>query len=170
MAKHTYSGNAAPLKRIVILEDFVGSGWQANDTTHFIKSFSKSFPVLVVPMIVCPAGAEVWRNEESPPDLTFRPVIDLKPSDMITSATVRDGAFEGRVADLAEATYAAVEGNHAAAPRPYSPFGFPGHMGPGEETGALVSLYSNTPANTLPIVHHNSNTWNAIFPRSARVR
>ncbi|WP_254509557.1 phosphoribosyltransferase-like protein [Anatilimnocola floriformis] len=170
MKNHQDIQGPAPLTRLVILEDFIGSGSQSSDTVRFIQRISKKIPTLIVPLIVCPTGAQVWRAIESFPELTFSPVIELKESDMITAGTARDGSFAGRIADLAESTYAAVEGDRAASPRPYSAFGFPGHVNISLGTGSLVTLYSNTPANTLPLVQHSSNSWNAIFPRSARIR
>jgi hypothetical protein len=167
MQKHRDCQGFAPLKRVVILEDFIGSGAQASDTIQFIKKFSEKHHVLVVPLIACPAGASAWRLEETD-RLKFRPVIELKSSDMITNASLAEDTFEGSIAKLVEETYEIVEGDCSEAPRPYGPFGFPPPRTKG--TGSLVSLYSNTPANTLPIIHHQSSTWNAIFPRSARIR
>ncbi len=63
---------SVPLRRIVLLEDFIGSGTQLSETvreeplgnkTHlldtltFVTSLSPSIPVLLVPLIVCPDGA-----------------------------------------------------------------------------------------------------------------
>lgn len=155
-----------PLKRVVIIEDFIGSGAQASDTVTFIKNFSSFVPVLVVALISCPEGATRWRAIESPPQFGFVPVIELKPSDMINATKLTEPGFEGHIARLARDSYSLVVGNDSGNPRPYSEFGFPKPDG----TGAIVSLYANTPANTLPLIQHSSNTWQAIFPRSARIR
>lgn len=160
------SGLPTPLKRVVIIEDFIGSGAQGSDTVKFIKDFSATVPVLVVALIACPAGATMWRTIESPPNLVFKPVIELKSSDMITASRAGEPSFEGNIAKLASDTFHLVTGDGAEFPRPYSPFGFPDPDG----TGAMVSLYANTPANTLPLIQHTSSTWHAIFPRSARIR
>ena len=47
---------------------------------------------------------------------------------------------------------------------PHTAFGF-------KETGASFVSYSNTPNNTLPLIHHRPTTggWHPLFPRSARV-
>ena len=158
-----------PLKRIVLLEDFVGSGTQMEKAARFAASLPSRVPVLLVPLIICPAGAAMGRDLATTyPHLRFDPVIELTPEDMITDATPADGSLEAAIADLARSSYAAVVGDGAASPRPYSPFGFPRPSNIG--TGATVVLYSNTPANTLPIIQHKSNTWNPLFPRSARIR
>jgi hypothetical protein len=46
--------------------------------------------------------------------------------------------------------------------KPYGPFGF-------ADTGALVVMHSNCPDNTVPIIHHSSDTWDPLFPRSSRI-
>ena len=35
-------------------------------------------------------------------------------------------------------------------------------------TGGIVVLYSNCPNNTLPIIHDETDHWNALFPRIRR--
>ena len=53
-----------PLNRIVLLEDIVGSGSQCLPAVRTaVEKFCK--PVLFVPLILCPNGAEVLREEES---------------------------------------------------------------------------------------------------------
>ena len=74
-----------------------------------------------------------------------------------------NGSFFRGIFDIIHRTFKQVVGDNSANPRPYQPFGF-------KNTGALVVEYSNTPANTLPIIQHESNTWNALFPRSARIK
>lgn len=136
---------------------------------RYASSLPSRVPVLLVPLIICPAGAALGRDLATAyPHLRFEPVIELTPEDMITDATPADGSMEAAIADLVRRSYVDVVGDGAANPRPYSPFGFPGPINNG--TGAIVVLYSNTPANTLPIIQHKSNTWNALFPRSARIR
>ena len=163
------TGNTSPLRRIVLLEDFVGSGTQMENAIRFICSLPSPIPVLLLPLIICPDGADMGRRlsvDPSFPHLTYSPVIELKRADMITAATPSDGSFRSYVADAVRNTYGTVVGNDAARPRPYDPFGFPSGAG----TGATVVLYSNAPANTLPILQHQSDTWNSLFPRSARMR
>jgi hypothetical protein len=94
------------------------------------------------------------------------PVLQLNAALFIhADSIVQPDSLAAKVKDLAYRCYNQVKGNDAANPL-YSPFGFP----PGRGTGALVVLYSNTPANTLPIIQHHSNTWAPLFPRSARVK
>lgn len=160
-------GHSRPLKRIVLLEDFVGSGTQMYDAVQYAARVSATAPVLFVPLIICPVGAAFARKvEKSFPQFRFEPILELKPGDMITESRLFEPTFEGMVASICNAIFPQIVGNDAATPRPYSPFGFPPNPG----TGSLVVLYSNTPANTLPLVQHTSDTWRALFPRSARIR
>jgi hypothetical protein len=82
---------------------------------------------------------------------------------MNTRTNPQPNSLAAKVKALAQQCYAQVLGDNAADPRPYTPFGC-------FDTGAVVVLYSNTPANTLPLIQHQSNTWVPLFPRSARVR
>ena len=45
--------------------------------------------------------------------------------------------------------------------KPYTPFGY-------KRTGGLVVMHSNTPDNSLPVIHHESDTWAPIFKRHSR--
>lgn len=158
------TGVKKPLKRIVLLEDFVGSGAQSLEVISFAASLLCDIPILFIPLIICPKGAEIIKNNVTTfKNLSYEPIIELEKDLFINNENNFSGELEKSIRDLAKDTYAAVLGNNASDPRPYSPFGF-------RETGAMVVMYSNTPANTLPIIQHESNTWHALFPRSARIK
>jgi len=161
-------GVTKPIRRIVILEDFVGSGAQmkmGEGSVDFAASSFPNTPILLVPLIVCPQGARLSRALAGQyPNLTFSPVLEVEEHQLINSqSNYPAGSFEHVVKDICDTLYSYVKGNDAAKPRPYKPHGF-------ADTGAMIVLYSNTPANTLPIIQHESNTWSALFPRSARMR
>lgn len=162
---HPGSLKPGPLRQLVLLEDYVGSGTQMTDAVEFAVALNPAVGILLVPLIVSPAGAQKARNLATKySNLSFEPVIELAPSDCINAATTfPDGSLEKGAVELATKTYSQVVGNNAASPRPYSCFGF-------LDTGAVVVLYSNTPANSLPLIQHQSNTWSALFPRSARIK
>ena len=175
MANHR-DANHRPqaLRRIVILEDFIGSGTQMVETVRseggvncsaveFAASLSADIPVLLVPLIVCPEGADQARRFTSA-NLTVSPVLELKPDEFVEwSVAVDPKELMTLLSDLAHRTYADVVGDGTVAPRPYT------RLGVGR-TGGLIVTYSNTPANTLPIIQHGSNTWDPLFPRSARIK
>lgn len=159
-----------PVHRIVILEDFVGSGTQmimGKGSVDFAASSFPNTPILFVPLIICPEGAKQARRmvARHSSNLTYEAVLEFTPRDFIVPrADPASDKFEDDIHDVAVSTYAAVCGSGAPPRgRPYEPLGF-------AKTGAIVVLYSNTPANSLPLIHHQSDQWNALFPRSARVR
>jgi hypothetical protein len=154
-----------PLTRLVLLEDYVGSGTQMENALRFAAELDGSLPVLFVPLIISPAGAQCARLLCTQyANLRFDPVMELQAKDALNGDTHADpGSLEANMIELASRTYSSVVGNDAAHPRPYTCFGF-------LETGATIVLYSNTPANTLPIIQHQSNSWMALFPRSARIQ
>jgi len=152
------------LNRIVLLEDFVGGGTQL-EAVEFASGLSPDLPVLFVPMIICPRGVEKTRALMGRyGNLRYCPLIELS-SDLFVNRNecLGNTALGQAIRQLAETTYTHVVGDNSSKPLPYTLFGF-------RETGALVVMYSNTPANTLALVHHESNTWRALFPRSARIR
>lgn len=164
-------GRPQPIRRIVILEDFVGSGTQMSMDAGSISFAARNFPnipILLVPLIVCPAGASAARALAAHySNVTFEPILELREEDFfVPTMNAQFGTFEQQLLQLAFDTYPLVVGNDATYPRPYGPYGFPGN----DPTGAIVVMYSNTPANSLPLIHHASNTWDPLFPRSARLR
>ena len=158
------------IKRIVLLEDFVGSGSQVERTLVWALD-SLKIPILFVPLIICPEGlAMTGRIQQIQPLFSVHPVIRLTEHDLLGDA--RGGKHFGRpdLADaierVARATFSVIAGgaNFVPSTAPYHPFGY-------EETGCSVVNYSNTPDNTLPLIHHKpaSNQWNPLFARSTRV-
>ena len=162
------TGAPKPIHRIVILEDFVGSGSQMQAGHGSVEFAARNFadiPILLVPLITCPEGARLAKVLAGiHTKLTFSPVLEITQAELINpKSNFTTGSFEDAVRRTCVSVHSKVVGNGAAAPRPYSEWGF-------GQTGALIVLYSNTPANTLPIIQHESDTWGALFPRSARIR
>ncbi|MEX1026503.1 MAG: hypothetical protein WD049_00635 [Candidatus Paceibacterota bacterium] len=168
------------IDRIVLLEDFVGAGWQISEPlrhepspsglaqiSHDVVTFAQLMPnisFLFVPLIICPEGAEKIRDMVAQvPNAEVSPVLELSDAEFISPHhPPHPGTLHERVFDLASRLYPLVKGNGLDM-RPYTAYG-------NSETGARVVMYSNTPAGSLPIIHHTSNTWNPPFPRSARVK
>ncbi len=173
------SRSPRPLRRIVILEDFIGAGWQMQEGIREERTGAAvqrtgaiafagslpSIPVLFVPLVICPQGAQKARelaNDHG--NVRCEPVLEIG-TDSLTNSASRppSDSLEEKVHRLLRECYSSVEGDKNAAPRPYGPYG-------SGDTGARIVMYSNTPANTLPIIQHKSNTWNPLFPRSARIQ
>jgi hypothetical protein len=152
------------IKRVVLVEDFVGSGSQMQDAVQFAASLQ--IPALVTPLIICPDGERIG---ESLPSLythiSFSPVLSLPDS-----LFIRPLPFAGeptlypRIRDLALRRYdrlkCGLQPDEIA--KLYGPFGF-------RDTGGVVVMYTNCPDNTLPLIHHTSGGWSPLFPRASRL-
>lgn len=147
------------LTRIVLLEDIVGSANQCRDAIRWAVS-NLGVPVLFVPLILCPNGVQTLRDEEavSGGRLTVRSVIELRRSDLLGPERQGEAGWPITVdvEDLALRTVVnlGLQGSEA--------FGY-------RETGCSLSTFTNTPDNSLPIIHHpNGSHWAPLFPRVFR--
>ena len=148
-----------PIRRLILLEDIVGSGSQCITAIKWAVG-NLGIPVLFVPLKLCPNGVKALRDEvdQSKGKLTVRPVIELRRCDLI--GPERNGAQglpnANEIESLAE-RYASRASDNAET------FGF-------KNTGCSLATFSNTPDNTLPIVHHkpSSGAWEPLFPRVFR--
>ena len=117
-------------------------------------------PVLFVPLILCPNGAESLRLEEqkSSGRLTVRPVIELRGSDLLGPERPKQHGWP-----IAEEVEELVKRCAANFQYHYPAFGY-------KNTGCSLVTFSNTPDNTLPIVHDQAITgnWKPLFPRVHR--
>ncbi len=145
------------IQRVVLLEDFVGSGTQMTSSVEWAAETLPNTPMLVAPLVCCPggvdAGADLVRRF---PWIRFEPTLSLRPElfllrspqltepdefDTVRAISEREAHRFGRSFD--------------------EPFGF-------HDTGALVVLHGNTPDNTLPLLHDQGTAWDALFPRISR--
>jgi hypothetical protein len=158
------------LKRLVLIEDVVGSGNQARATLHWVLS-TFDCSVLFVPLIICPDGlamAEQLRAE-FPDKFACSPIIRVQRHDLLgpqrEGREFRRPGFAEQLELLATETFDDVAGSTAGdvSQAPYSPFGY-------QEGGCSIVTFSNTPDNSLPLIHHKSDTdqWQPLFPRSPR--
>lgn len=163
------------INRLVLLEDFVGGGSQSLDAVRFAASDSLGLQVLFVPLIICPDGAALARSTEielcnmRSNSLRYEAVMELPKNAFFTStkSPFKEKSHTDDLRLLIDSTYNQVSGGMTPGEdKPYHPYGFP----PNEPTGGMVVMYSNTPDNTLPIVHWRpkNRTWNPIFPRHSR--
>jgi hypothetical protein len=148
-----------PLKRIVLLEDIVGSGSQCLDAVRWAVA-NLGIPVLFAPLKLCPNGVQALRDEEllSGGILTVRPVIELRRSDLLGPERQGEPGWPitADVEDLARRTVVNL-GLHSS-----QAFGY-------RETGCSLSTFANTPDNSMPIIHYpNSVRWKPLFPRVLR--
>lgn len=155
-----------PLERIVLLEDFVGSGAESLEVVEFAAELPGNPPVLFCPVLICPTGGLVARElANCYANLTYRPVLELPDEVFLMRAAQQDEPpLFPLLREVVERLHPIVAGsdpNHL-----YGPYGFD----PTNERAALVVLFSNCPDNTLPIIHHTSDgPWEALFPRTSRL-
>ncbi|MGY4480132.1 phosphoribosyltransferase-like protein [Bradyrhizobium sp. USDA 3364] len=147
------------IRRIVLLEDFVGTGMQMGKAITFAAELGEQIQVLVCPLIICPEGVKkALELKKKHKNVYFAQVMSLPPSMFIKMAAERpEPPTHTAVRELIRKT----------APRlspkvvPQTPFGF-------MDSGATVVLYSNCPDNSLPIIHETADTWRPLFPRIRR--
>jgi len=164
------------ITRLVLLEDFVGGGSQAIDAVEFATTIP-GLQVLFVPLIICPDGVSRMRASElricsgRPGALRYEAVMELPAGAFLTpsqSPFIGNIPFTDAVRKLLSDTYPKVGGGvlPSAGIKPYHPYGYPYK----KPTGGLVVMYSNTPDNTLPIIHWRpkSRAWSPLFPRHSR--
>lgn len=146
------------IERLVLLEDFVGSGTQMSSAVSYASKVLDAIPVMCCPLIVCPDGVSKGEELQSQfTNLKFEPVLSLPKESFIKFETQRFDTVDFIAVRELTASVAdrLIETSGA------STHGFEG-------TGALVVLYSNCPNNTLPIVHDHTDTWHPLFPRIRR--
>lgn len=152
------------IERIVLLEDFVGSGNQAKKAVEFAAKIG--VPLLFLPLIACQEAIKVGEELKSiySKVMTFSYVISLGEKAFVKSMPIEgELLIAPKIRNLVFRVHDNVCGHTVPyTGKPYGPFGY-------LETGALIIMYSNCPDNTLPIIHHQSNSWKSLFPRSSRV-
>lgn len=166
---NAYMANHQPhLKRIVLLEDFVGSGTQSLEIVKWALANS-TVPILFCPMLICPDGFKQFSDlaANSGGRLKFEPVVKLGDSVFLSSFEKPDALMQ-YISDLTARIHLCVAGAYDADSPPYTPHGF--HRPGDSHTGATVVMFSNTPDNTIPLVHFNSGNsdWIPVFPRVSR--
>jgi hypothetical protein len=144
------------VRQLVLLEDFVGTGTQV---FHPIKYCVEHFglKVLFVPLIICDPGCEKMK-EMKDPNFTFKPVIHISKEYLVNRLGFTTGSLNDFIG-LSERLYQVVMGTNDKTK--IKSFGY-------GDTGGLTVMYSNTPNNSLPLIHVESNSWHPLFRRHSR--
>jgi hypothetical protein len=157
------------IRRIVLLEDFVCTSSQAGKAIEYAANLPGSPPLLVIPLIVCPAGLTAMNSVAAKySQVKIVPTLILNDDAFVVEAPqVDELPLIDRIRRYVTESYPLVVGGIPVdyTKEPFGPFGF-GNSTP--RKGALVVMYTNTPDNTLPLIHHKSATWKPLFPRSSR--
>jgi hypothetical protein len=148
------------LQGLIVLEDFVGSGRQAVRVLSAVRDhWGLSKPILFVPLIAIERATEEFSRK---PELKvlFRPVLTIPRNRCVEpeARPLEPHLFKKiRVVVQQTARRALARYDHFDDP-PSDPFGF-------GRCGALIVTSHNTPNNTLPLIHHRSVDWFALFRR-----
>lgn len=153
------------IKRIVLLEDFVGSGGQALDIIDFLRTLDVDIDILLIPLVICPKGDSNIRDALKNDDICYRPVVRVPDSEILSFNSV---GFEGRndavIREISEQYSSIMNVAFKVDNDERIEIGALGYR----NTGALVVMYSNCPNNTISIIHRDTEEWMPLFPRSER--
>lgn len=161
-------GQSPQLERIVLLEDFVGTGSQMEPVVKFAATLPNHCQVLLCPLVICPSGDKLAQRLacDYKDRLKFEPALRL--DDSVILKKTKQPNEENYITELRKLVinlYPKVKGSKTH--QLYGPFGFGERV---ENGGLLVVLHTNCPDNTIPLVHHESDgPWHPIFPRSSRL-
>lgn len=173
-AKITDHATNKGYKRIVLLEDFVGTGTQSLKTVEWAVRTLK-LPVMFCPMVIATEGADFYRSLEvklnkerasnvALPEFHFWPVFELGSDCFVHSADTVDDSLYDRIRTLAKEIDARL--SLLGQGYKYGPLGF--WDANSLQQGANVVMFSNTPDNSLPLLHHSADDWTPLFPRVSR--
>lgn len=152
------------LEKLILIEDFVGSGSQIEKTVKNVMDLHLGIPVLLLTILNCPEGAKRFNKlQDKYSDLTYKSVIELSSQCFVLKDPVNGEPSDfAAIRELIKRLYLKTSGNIVeGAEKPYSPFGY-------QKTGGLVIKFSNTPDNSIPAIHNSSSTWNPLFLRHSR--
>lgn len=150
---------AEGIKRIILLEDFVGTGNQCSKIVKFAGENFSDVDILFCPLVVCPKGDEkLTKLCARFPNIEYHPQLII-PQSAILSSEFAEGepSLHTEARELFEkisTRFQLIEHE--------TMYGF-------KDTGAQVVLHSNCPNNTLQIFHHGSEEWQPLFPRVRRI-
>lgn len=142
------------IKRIVIFEDFVGSGTQIKPALDFVSQIDDDLQVYVCPIFACRESFERLTDIISLDNVTYDPVVVLSGRNLVPRDPPEEE--EEHLAEL-RACLGRIEQDLGITPA----HGFRG-------VGALLVQYSNTPDNCPAILWSTQGDWSGLFPRKPR--
>ncbi len=148
--------------KLVLLEDFVGTGNQAAEAIRFALDLRDDLEIFVLSLIICPEGlSRLQREADSAGGRVTIAASVVVPAGALLrpDAQAEDPEIFARFRELLVRLDPLV-GNMESTGSDRL-FGF-------RSTGALVVLYTNCPNNAPPVLHWASDSWSPVFPRSER--
>ncbi len=141
--------------KIVLLEDFVGSGNQIKKTIEFAASSFAEYDFLIVPILMCPKAWELLSElQVKYKNITINPVLELH-DDLFIENGKKDN-FNKSIKSFSKKYHKEMKKKGFK----WSYLGF-------RNLGGLIVLHTNTPNNSLPIIWSNFN-WSPLFNRHVR--
>lgn len=149
-------------KYLVLLEDFVGSGNQVSDALEF-AALQLGVPVAAVPLVICHTGDErIGHLSSTLQNLHYAPVLVLAQHLFVHQHPLGgEPPYFGDLRQTINATQRQVLGRRARRSTHLTAYGR-------DSTGGLVVLYSNTPNNSVLLLHQATESWRPLFRRSGR--
>ena len=143
------------IERVVLVEDFVGTGQQVKHTLEYAITTCRDKPLLFIPLLICEGGLKVCRKlEKRHSNFRVSPVVIVPDRFFIKQASNGEELHDAILA-------LAKKHNNRIRRRNSGPLGF-------GSVGAMVILNSNCPNNSLPLLHRTKAEWHPLFPRIAR--
>lgn len=142
-------------KRIVIVEDIVGTGTQLASTSSMIKQLSE-FDILIVPFFIVPQGLETALSLfNTSRHVQFTPLYCLPEACLIRRYTTGDDPPPelSKMSELVDRSFGGDFGYN----------GLTGHTA--DACGTLMLQFSNCPDTVPPVIHSGPC---ALFPRANR--
>lgn len=157
------------LSRIVLLEDFVGTGTQSMPVVKWALK-SLSIPILFCPLIISNEAMTYFRElEKMFTNLTVTPVVVMDSDFFVYDKDSESSMFNQEICNLSNDSHSLLETGQDPTKSENHELR---HLGfwnkESRQLGALLVMYTNTPNNSLPIIHHQSDKWNPLFPRVQR--
>lgn len=154
------------LTSVVLLEDFIGSGSQMLKAVEFACKLGPQVPILLCPLLICSSGNKVAQElARQYAHLRYEAILVIPDHACLgPTANANEPQIFADLRDLVQRLHALVAGSPED-PKAYGPFGYP----PSEPIGGLLVMYTNTPDNTVPIVHFADRGWSPLFPRASRL-
>lgn len=149
------------LKRLILIEDFVGSGNQTKPSIEFATSVDPNISVLACPLVVCREGIETLEGlKTTHMNLDYAAGLVLPEGCFVRYTAPVPPAVEEKSNPQVRTFVASV----ARRVKPATGDETHGYDG----MGGLVVLYSNCPNNSLPLIHRETDSWSPLFPRIRR--
>ena len=158
------SAASVPRRKLVLLEDFVGSGIQMTTAVQLACSLAEVEQVLLCPIVICPDGDDCARKlVRKYANLSYSPVLKLpKEAFLAESAVPEEHRHHDLIRRALLSLHPLVKGSPGSWVQETSAFGY-------MDTGAVFCKFDNCPDNTVPVLHHRSDKgWRPLFLRTAR--